>query len=92
MFLRIGHAGRTIGQIFAEFIARNNHQADVDPSLAEGGVQVDHVHDQQVTPRGHLHLDANANAGTVHDLALNPVHIAGNLLGPAAETVELLVN
>jgi len=45
MFLRIGHARRTIGEIFAQLVTRYNHHTDVDPSLAEGRIQVDHVHD-----------------------------------------------
>ena len=36
--------------------------------------------------------DSNAHARTIHNLAFDPIHIAGNLLGPTAKTIELEVD
>ena len=92
MFLRIGHAGSAISEIFAQLVARYNHHADVDASLAESGVQMDHIHYQEIASCRNLYLNANADACAVHNLALDPVHIARDFPCPAAEPVELLVN
>src|SRR5580658_7629703 len=92
MLLRIRHARCTIGEKLAELIARYNHESDVDASFAEGSVQMHHIHEQKVAPCRDLYFNANANASTVHDLALDPVQIARDLLGPAAEPIKLLVD
>lgn len=53
---------------------------------------MDHVHDQKITSCRDLYFNTNADAGAIHNFALDPVHIAGNFLGPAAKPIELLVN
>ena len=53
---------------------------------------MDHIHNQKITSRRDLHLNTDANARPVHNLALDPVHVTGNFLGPAPEPIKLLVN
>jgi hypothetical protein len=92
MLPRVGHAWRTVGQIFTELIARYDDDADIDASVAEGSIQMDHVHYQKIASGRDLHFDSDANLGTIHHLALDPVHIARHFLCSAAELIELLVD
>jgi hypothetical protein len=92
MLLRVGYARTSVRQIFAELVTGNDDDADVNAPVAECGIQVDHVHDQKVASSRNLHFNADANLGTVHNLALDPVHVARDFLCPAAEPVELHIN
>jgi hypothetical protein len=92
MFLRIRHARRAIRQILAELVAWHNNQSNVDTSFAECRVQVDHVHYKKIASCRDLHFNSNANARAVHNLAFDPIHIAGNLLGPTAKNIEPAVD
>lgn len=92
VLLGVGHAWCTVRQVFAELVARHDDDPDVNAAVAEGGIQVDHVHDQKITSGRNLHFNADADLGTVHNFALDPVHVARHFLCPAAEPVELLVD
>lgn len=92
MLLCIEHARRAIRQIFAELVTRHDDQTDIDAALAKGSVQMDHIHDQKIASGRDLNFNANADACTIHNFALDPVHIAGNLFCPPAKAVELLVD
>lgn len=92
MLLRVGHARASVRQIPAELVTRYDDDADVNTPVAEGGIQVDHVHDQKIASGRDLHFNTNANLGAVDNLALDPVHVARDFLCPAAEPVELHIN
>lgn len=55
-------------------------------------MQVDHVHNKEITSGGNLHFDTNTNAGSIENLAFDPVDVTRHLLGPATEPFKLLVN
>jgi len=67
---RVGHAWRTIRQIFAELVAGHDHQADINTSLPECSIQMDHVHNQKIASCRHLHLDAFEYSGSIYSLDL----------------------
>ena len=88
----VGHARRAIREKIAKSITGYYYHPHVDASLAERSVQMDHIHNQQIASRRNLHFNTDANTRAIDDLALDPVHVAGNLLGPTAEVVELFID
>ncbi len=91
VFFRIGHARGAVSQILAESVARDDHKPYIYSAIAECRSEMNHVHHKQVASGGNLHFDANANTGTVHDSALEPVDIAADLPCPATKAGKLLI-
>ena len=92
MLLRIRHARSAVREKPAQLVARHNHETNINASLAESRMQVDHVHHEQIAPGRDLHFNSDADPGAVYDFAFGPVDTARDFLCPSPEFVELHVD
>ena len=90
--LRVAHSRTTVCKKVPKTVARDEEQTNIDSAFTEGLVQMNHVDHDEVAAGRELHLNSDADFGSIHNFAFRPVQIAGYSLRPAARGHKLGVD